>query len=90
MHALVTDGQIVPCIAEFDIAEADAVFKPKIFDGIEFTFVMEGLLILTSEGETATLNTGDICWLDGTRKRQYCCPGGRGAKAMIITRHTRS
>ncbi len=87
MHALVTDGQLVPCIAEFEVADTDAIFKPKCFEGIEFTFVMEGVLVLSSEGETASLGAGDIAWLDGTRKRSYCCPPGTAAKAMIITRH---
>lgn len=88
MHSLISDSQMVPCIAEFTEAETDAVFKPKIFEGVEFTFVMSGMLIVSSEGETSTLNTGDIVWMDGTRKRQYCCPPGTAAKAMIITRHT--
>ena len=88
MHSLVSDGQLVPCIAEFEKNTSEATFKPKIFDGVEFTFIMEGTLILNSEGETATLNVGDIAWLDGTRKRTYCCPSGIAAKAMIITRHT--
>lgn len=87
MHSLVSDSQMVPCIAEFTVADTDALFKPKIFDGIEFTFVMEGMLVIHSEGETATLKAGDIVWLDGTRKRHYCCPAGTVAKAMIITRH---
>ncbi len=87
MRSLVTDGQLIPCIAEFDRSEQDAVFRPKIFDGIEFTFVMKGMLILTADQDTATLNAGDVIWLDGTRKRVYCCPSGTEAKAMIITRH---
>ena len=88
MHSLVADGQMVPCIAEFAKSEIDAVFKPKIFDGVEFTFIMEGSLLLNSEGESAMLHSGDIAWLDGTRKRSYCCPSGIAAKAMIITRHS--
>jgi len=88
MHALVGDGQLVPCIAEFERADADAAFRPKIFEGVEFTFILEGRLILSSESEVETLQTGDVVWLDGSRKRQYCCPAGTQAKAMIITRHT--
>ena len=90
MHSLVADGQMVPCIAEFERAEADAIFRPKIFDGIEFTYVLEGRLILSSESETTALETGDVVWLDGTRKRHYCCPSGTEAKAMIITKHAHS
>ncbi len=90
MHSLITDGQLVPCIAEFEKSDADAAFKPKIFDGVEFIFVMEGMLILSSEGEVSSLGAGDIAWVDGTRKRTYCCPSGKPAKAMIITRHAHS
>ena len=34
MHSLVTDGHMVPCIAEFERADTEAVFKPKIIDGV--------------------------------------------------------
>ena len=90
MHSLVTDGHMVPCIAEFERAGVEAVFKPKIFDGVEFTFIMEGTLVLMSEGESTTLGAGDIAWLDGSRRRTYCCPAGIASKAMIITRHLHS
>ncbi len=90
MHALITDGQLVPCIAEFEKADKDAVFKPKIFDGVEFTFVIQGTLVLASEGEIVSLGEGDIAWVDGSRKRTYCCPSGTPARAMIITQHAHS
>ncbi len=86
MHALVADGQMVPCIAEFSLSDKDEIFRPKTFDGVEFTFVMQGPMILTADNDTTTLQTGDVAWLDGTRKRHYCCPAGVHAKAMIITR----
>ncbi len=86
MHALVSDDQLIPCLAEFGRSYEDAVFRPKIFDGVEFTFILEGRLILTSESETVTLEHGDVVWLDGKRKRQYCCPSGVASRAMIITR----
>lgn len=88
MHALVTDGQLVPCIAEFEKSDTDALFKPKIFEGVEFTFVIEGRLVLSSEGEVVPLEAGDIAWVEGTRKRTFCCPAGTHARAMIITRHS--
>ncbi len=90
MHALITDGGLVPCIAEFEKSDKDAVFKPKMFEGVEFTFVIDGTLVLASEGEVVSLGAGDIAWVEGTRKRTYCCPPGNPARAMIITRHTHS
>ena len=89
MHSLVSDGQMVPCLAEFNYSERDEIFRPKIFDGVEFTFVLEGPVILNTENESTTLQSGDAAWLDGTRKRHYCCPAGMQAKAMIITRHSK-
>ncbi len=89
MHSLVSDGQMVPCLAEFNQSERDEVFRPKIFDGVEFTFILQGPVILNTDNESTTLQTGDVVWLDGTRKRHYCCPAGLHAKAMIITRHNK-
>ncbi len=86
MHALVSDDQLIPCVAEFARSNDDAVFRPKLFDGIEFTFILEGRLILSSESETVTLENGDVVWLDAKRKRHYCCPAGVASRAMIITR----
>lgn len=90
MHALVPDSQMIPCFAEFERSDEDALFRPKKFDGVEFTYILEGRLILSSEAEMATLEVGDVVWLDGSRKRHYCCPAGTEAKAMIITRHAHS
>ena len=89
MHSLVSDGQMVPCIAEFTLSEKDEVFRPKMFEGIEFTFVMQGPLVLQAENDVETLDTGDVAWIDATRKRLYSCPAGKCAKAMVITRHSK-
>lgn len=86
MSALVADGSMTPCIAEFRADKEEVVFNPRIHEGIEFTLVTEGTLVLTSESETRTLETGDVAWVDSTRKRQYSCPAGNRAKAIIITR----
>lgn len=88
MSALIADQSMVPCIAEFRGADDEVVFHPRIFEGVEFTLVTDGMLVLTSENETRTLERGDVAWLDGTRKRHYCCAPGTDAKAIIITRHT--
>ncbi len=90
MSALITDQSMVPCIAEFRADGEEVVFRPRIFDGIEFTLVVEGCLTLTSESETRVLEPGDVAWLDAIRKRHYTCDSGRRAKAIIVTRANRS
>ena len=86
MSALVTDQSMVPCIAEFRGSGEEVVFRPRIFEGLEFTFVTEGCLTLTSESERRILEPGDVAWVDAIRKRQYVCDAGVHAKAIIITR----
>ncbi len=90
MSALITDHSMVPCIAEFRANGEEVVFRPRIFDGVEFTFVVEGCITLTSESETRVLEPGDVVWLDAVRKRHYSCDSGMRAKAIIITRANRS
>ena len=90
MSALVTDQSMVPCIAEFRGSGEEVVFRPRIFEGLEFTLVTEGCLTLVSEAERHLLEPGDVVWIDATRKRQYSCDAGVHAKAIIITRAHRS
>ena len=72
MHALITDGGLVPCIAEFEKSDKDAVFKPKMFEGVEFTFVIDGTLVLASEGEVVVFGGWGHCL------------GGRHAQADLL------
>ena len=90
MSSLVTDQSMVPCIAEFRGSREEVVFRPRIFEGIEFTLVTEGCLTLVSEAETRLLEMGDVAWVDAIRKRHYCCEPGMHAKAIIITRAHRT
>ena len=90
MGALIADHKMVPCIAEFRGNGEEVIFRPRIFEGVEFTLVTEGSLVLTSESEEKVLEMGDVAWLDATRKRQYMCHPGQRAKAIIITRQNRS
>ena len=90
MSALVTDQSMVPCIAEFRGNGDEVTFRPRIFEGVEFTLVTEGCLTLTSEAERHLLEPGDVVWMDATRKRQYSCDAGVSARAIIITRAHRS
>jgi transcriptional regulator with XRE-family HTH domain len=90
LSSLVADSSMVPCIAEFRGTEEEVVFRPRIFEGVEFMLVIEGSLTLISENETRTLETGDVAWLDAIRKRQYTCNASEQAKAIIITRPNRN
>lgn len=90
LSTLVTDGSMVPCIAEFRATLEEVVFYPRIFEGIEFTLVVKGTLTLISENETRILEAGDVAWLDAIRKRSYTCAPGEDARAIIITRHRRN
>ncbi len=90
MSSLVTDQSMVPCIAEFRGSGDEVVFRPRVFEGVEFTLVIEGCLTLTSESERHVLEPGDVVWIDATRKRQYACDSGTHAKAMIVTRAHRT
>ncbi len=86
MSALVTDQSMVPCIAEFRGQVEEVVFRPRVFEGVEFALVTEGCLTLVSESERHVLEPGDVVWIDALRKRQYTCDPGVRAKAIIITR----
>jgi transcriptional regulator with XRE-family HTH domain len=86
MSSLISDKSMVPCLAEFRANGEEVVFRPRVFEGVEFTLITEGTLELVSEAEVRTLAEGDVVWLDAIRKRQYTCPAGQTAKAIIITR----
>ena len=90
LSGLIADSSMVPCVAEFRGTGEEVTFRPRIFEGVEFTIVIEGTLVLVSESETRTLETGDVAWLDATRKRQYTCEAGERARAIIITRANRN
>ncbi len=90
MSSLISDQSMVPCIAEFRGETDEVAFRPRVFEGIEFTMVMEGCLTLTSESEKRVLEPGDVAWLDAQRKREYTCEPGMHARAIIITRPHRT
>ncbi len=90
MSSLIADNSMVPCIAEFHAVGEEVTFRPRLFEGVEFTLITEGALHLVSESETRILETGDVLWIDAMRKREYICAVGNEAKAMIITRPHRN
>lgn len=85
LSALIPNRRIVPCLAEFFPGDQPCEFTPKIFSGMEFIYVLEGSLCLSSNSGNEQLDGGDVGWIDGQTKRQYTCSGDRHAKAMIIT-----
>lgn len=87
LSTLITDGSMVPCIAEFRATTEEVVFHPRVFEGIEFALIVKGALTLISENETRALEAGDVAWLDASRKRSYTCEAGQEARAIIITRN---
>jgi transcriptional regulator with XRE-family HTH domain len=85
MSVLIPDRSVVPCIAEFSVAEADASFLPEVFDGEEFVYVLDGSVIFTTASNENRIEAGDVLWADGNAAREYRCEAGRAAKLMIIT-----
>ena len=85
LSALIPDRRMVPCLAEFFPGEQPCDFTPKIFAGMEFVYVLEGSLCLSSSSGNEQLEGGDVGWIDGRTKRQYICSGEQHAKAMIVT-----
>ena len=85
MSALVPDRRMVPCLAEFIPGEQPCDFTPKVFQGTEFVYVLEGSLCLITPNERQNLDRGDVGWIDGRTTRQYTCAGVESAKAMIVT-----
>jgi transcriptional regulator with XRE-family HTH domain len=85
MSALIPDRSVVPCIAEFPVSETDSSFFPEIFEGEEFTYVIEGSVVFTAASKQETLNTGDVLWTQGNAEREYRCKAGESVKLMIVT-----
>lgn len=85
MSALIPDRHMVPCLAEFTPGEQGCDFTPKMFPGLEFVYVLEGSLCLTTPAERQQLDRGDVGWIDGRTQRQYMCSGQESARAMIVT-----
>ena len=85
LSSLIPDGRMVPCLAEFKAGQESCDFTPKIFPGVEFVYVLEGSLCLSTSSERQRLSNGDVGWIDGRTKRQYSSTGEEDAKAMIVT-----
>ena len=85
LSCLVPDRSIVPCLAEFLPGPDVESFHAQTSPGLEFIYVIEGALDISTDAEKRQLEIGDIAWIDSSTKRQYRCRGERPAKTMIVT-----
>ena len=65
LSSLVPDRRIVPCIAEFLPGFESDAFDAQTFPGMEFVYVIEGSIHVSTVAKEALLGTGDIAWIDG-------------------------
>ncbi len=85
MSVLIEDRRMVPCIAELLPGIPDEAFDAKVFNGLEFAYVTEGAVSVTTEQHSEWLDEGDVLWVDGRTKRQYRCASETSAKVMITS-----
>ena len=85
LSALIPDRSAVPCVAEFLPSFEAAAFEPPTFQGLEFIFVIEGSLNLSTDTEQQRMGPSDSAWIDGSLKRKYQCHGNARSRALIIT-----
>lgn len=54
-------------------------------EGSEFLFVLDGLLVIRSQGEDHELRAGDSVVLDASEPHSYHGTGEKGARAIVVT-----
>jgi transcriptional regulator with XRE-family HTH domain len=84
LSSLIPDRSVVPCLAEF-LPGADVAFHARASSGLEFIFVIEGSLAISTEAGKRQLEAGDVAWIDASTKREYRCTGAAPAKTLIVT-----
>jgi transcriptional regulator with XRE-family HTH domain len=85
LSALIPDRRIVPCIAELRPGPDSETFDARPFDGLEFSYVMQGSVSLTTTQQSEVLQESDAIWIEGGARRQYKCVSDGPAKVMIIS-----
>jgi transcriptional regulator with XRE-family HTH domain len=85
LSALIPDRSIVPCLAEFLPGPDVEPFHAQKSPGVEFVYVIEGVVDISVEAGKHQLEIGDIAWIDANTSRQYQCGGDVPAKTMIVT-----
>lgn len=84
LSGLIPDRTVLPWITDF-LPGIAGVLNPQKFHGLEFVYVIQGRLTLSSETGKEVLQTSDNAWIDGSIERQYECQGNAFTKALIIT-----
>jgi transcriptional regulator with XRE-family HTH domain len=59
--------------------------RPHEHPGVEFIYVIEGVLSLHFDGEEHTLEAGDTIYFDSTIPHAYRRSGGRSCRAVVVT-----
>jgi quercetin dioxygenase-like cupin family protein len=59
--------------------------RPHDHAGVEFIYVMDGILIIYMSGDEHTLDAGDSIYFDSTIPHAYRRSGGRKCSAVVIT-----
>jgi transcriptional regulator with XRE-family HTH domain len=85
MSALIPDRRIVPCIAELLPGSDCEAFDAHPFDGLEFSYIMQGSVCVTTPQRTEVLEERDVVWIEGTSNRRYKCVSDVPAKVLIIS-----
>jgi transcriptional regulator with XRE-family HTH domain len=70
--------------AEFFPVAADKL-RPHDHPGVEFLYVMSGVLSLHIKGEEHVLDAGDAIYFDATLPHAYRRSGGRSCTAVVVT-----
>ena len=70
--------------AEF-VPVAPEKLRPHDHAGVEFIYVIEGVLTVHMNGEEHTLEPGDAIYFDSTIPHAYRRSGGRKCSAVVVT-----
>ena len=87
---LVPDRSIGPCLAEFFPNVDVPPFEPRIYQGQEMVYMIEGRLRIDFEGREEFIDADDVAFMDAETPRRFACAGNTIAKALIISMPTRT
>jgi transcriptional regulator with XRE-family HTH domain len=59
--------------------------RPHAHEGVEFIYVMQGILTIHMDGEEHALDAGDAIYFDSTVPHAYQRSGGRACSAVVVT-----
>jgi quercetin dioxygenase-like cupin family protein len=64
---------------------ASGKLQPHVHPGVEFIYVMSGVLTVHLNGEEHALEAGDAIYFDSTVPHAYRRSGGRLCNAVVVT-----